>query len=175
MQLARILLYFGFSDMKDIWLHSLTDEKLLEWAYAIGREIDNRWTGPTTETIFRDSRSVFYHYHYKLWAKTQEYLYVLLLDNKNALIQEKLITVGTISCNLIHAREVFAPAIEKRASSLVLIHNHPSGMAIPSEQDIHMTKKLKRVGDLIGIRLLDHIIVGKNQYYSDHVKKILTT
>ncbi len=159
--------------LNNVLIHSLTDEKLMEWASAIGREIDRRWTDPTTEVFFRDSQSVFCHFHYKLWARKQECLYVLLLDHKHALIQEKLITVGTISSNLIHAREVFAPAIEKRASWVVLIHNHPSGMARPSDQDLTVTEKLKQAGDLIGISCLDHIIVGKNQYYSDHLKKII--
>lgn len=153
----------------------LSDEALLELAYRVGGEIDSRWrtTGGQESVRFKDCQSVFLHFHYRLWAKPQEHLFALFLDHQNHLLEERLITLGTVDASLIHAREVFAPAIEKRASSVILAHNHPSGLAAPSAQDLLVTKRLKKVGHLIGITLLDHLIIGKNQYYSDSLKRMV--
>lgn len=161
----------NFTDKIKQW----SDGNLMQMAFWVGQEIDRRWhKGASLEPkTFRDSKDIFVHFHYRLWAKKQEHLYVLLLNYKNQLIDEKLITIGTINASLIHEREVFAPAIEKRASSIILIHNHPSGDAQPSLQDLDITKRLKKVGNLIGIRLLDHLIIGKNQFYSDNLKQII--
>lgn len=155
----------------------LTDEALVGLAYRIGAEIDRRWRmqGGQESVQFKDCQAVFLHFHYRLWAKGQEHLYALFLDHQNHLLEERLITLGTVDASLIHAREVFAPAIEKRASSVILAHNHPSGFAAPSVQDLLVTKRLKKVGKLIGITLLDHLIIGKNQYYSDSLKRMVYT
>lgn len=154
---------------------NLSDEALLKLATQVGTEIDRRWMaiGGQQSVRFKDCQAVFLHFHYRLLAKPQEHLYALLLDHQNHLIEERLITLGTVDASLIHAREVFAPAIEKRASSVILVHNHPSGIAAPSAQDLLVTRRLKKVGSLIGITLLDHLIIGKNQYYSESLKRMV--
>ena len=156
-------------------MEHLSDEALLDLAYQVGAEIDRRWVvGGGQESVrFKDCQAVFLHFHYRLWAKSQEHLYALLLNHQNHLIEECLITLGTVDASLIHAREVFAPAIEKRASSVILVHNHPTGIAAPSAHDLLITKRLKKVGKLIGIPLLDHLIIGKNQYYSESLKRMV--
>lgn len=153
----------------------LSDEQLLRVGFCVGREIDRRWSGQKGDgpPHFQDCKDVFAYFHYRLWAKKQEYLCCLLLNHKNQLVGERVISIGTVNSSLIHAREVFAPAIEKRASGILLIHNHPSGNATPSPEDLEVTQRLKKVGKLIGIPLLDHLIIGKNQYYSDSVKTVV--
>lgn len=143
--------------------------------FCVGREIDRRWSGQKggCPPQFQDCKDVFIYFHYRLWAKKQEYLCSLILNHKNQLLAERVISIGTVNSSLIHAREVFAPAIEKRASGILLIHNHPSGNATPSPEDLAVTQRLKKVGKLIGIPLLDHLIIGKNQYYSDSLKMVV--
>ena len=93
-------------------------------------------------------------------------MFCLLLDCKNRLIRKELVAVGTLDSCVIHPREVFAPAIQEAAASIIVLHNHPSGSAAPSEQDIGVTRRLYHVGKLIGINLIDHIIVSDSCYSS---------
>ena len=93
--------------------------------------------------------------------KNKEHFYALLLDTKNRIISEQLISVGTLNASLIHPREVFNPAIKASANAIILVHNHPSGDCKPSKEDISVTKMLNESGELIGIKVLDHVVVGK--------------
>ena len=98
--------------------------------------------------------------------KRQEYFSMLTLDGARRLIQKRTITVGTLMSSLVHPREVFAPAIEDRAASIIVGHNHPSGTMEISNQDREVTRRIRQAGDLIGIRLDDHIIVSGNEFVS---------
>jgi len=120
---------------------------------------------PST-TVFKKSQDIFDYCRYKLGKKHQESFHILILDNKHSLIKHRRITKGTLNQSLVHPREVFAPAIQLRAASIILLHNHPSGDPSPSSQDIQVTKRLNEVGDLVGISVLDHIIIGKDNYFS---------
>src|SRR5262249_49172106 len=95
-----------------------------------------------------------------------ETLMVLLFDIKKALLHKEVIAKGTLTELLLHPREVFHLAIRHHAHSLVIAHNHPSGDPTPSRQDIEMTQILKAAGKVVGIELSDHIIVGKESYFS---------
>ena len=101
-----------------------------------------------------------------LRGKKQEYFVMLTLDGARRLINCRTITVGTLMTSLVHPREVFAPAIEDRAASIIIGHNHPSGMLDISEQDKDVTKRIKMAGDLLGIKLDDHIIVAGDHFVS---------
>lgn len=96
----------------------------------------------------------------------QEEFWVLLLNTKNHIIKSQQITIGTVSASLVEPREVFKSAVEHLASSLILVHNHPSGIAEPSSQDIEVTHRLIQAGKIMDIAVLDHIIVGKYGCYS---------
>jgi len=98
--------------------------------------------------------------------KRQEYFVMLTLDGARRLINCRTITIGTLMSSLVHPREVFAPAIEDRAASIIIGHNHPSGMLDISEQDKDVTRRIKLAGDLLGIALDDHIIVAGDRYVS---------
>lgn len=96
----------------------------------------------------------------------QEYFYVVYLDSKNKFIDKKLIYKGILNKSLVHPRDIFKEAYLLSACNFICIHNHPSGDATPSIEDVEVTRKLKEIGILHGINLLDHIIVGNNNYYS---------
>lgn len=96
----------------------------------------------------------------------KEHFYVLLLDTKNKIISWDEISKGDLNSSIVHPREVYKYALKFGANSIICLHNHPSGDPTPSSQDIDITKRLEEVGDLVGIRLLDHIIIGYNKYIS---------
>ena len=101
----------------------------------------------------------------------QEKFIVLFLDTKNNLISKDVIFVGTLSKSTIHPREIFKLAVKYSAASIILVHNHPSGNSTPSKNDIEITKRIKEVGNIIAIPVIDHIIIGYNNYYSIGQKK----
>lgn len=113
-----------------------------------------------------NSEVVYKFYKNKLGDKKQEYFYCVYLDTSKRVINDKLLFIGTINYSLVHPREVFKEAYLNGATAIICIHNHPSGNAIPSKQDIDITKKLMDVGNLLGIKVVDHIIISKNNYYS---------
>jgi len=99
-------------------------------------------------------------------TKQQEYFLCIYLDGANHICQTRVITIGTLNQSLVHPREVFAPAVENRCASIIVAHNHPSGVLKPSREDSLVTDRLKQSGKLLGIELLDHVIIGKSGYFS---------
>lgn len=97
--------------------------------------------------------------HYK-----KEFARGLYVNSRYRLIHDETIAIGSLDANIIHPREIFRPAFEYSAYGLILVHNHPTGDATPSQNDIDVTKKLIEVGDLLQIPLLEHLIVGENSY-----------
>jgi DNA repair protein RadC len=102
----------------------------------------------------------------EMQALKQECVKVLLLDARNRLIKVETVSLGTLNENVIHPREVFRPAIENSAASIILVHNHPSGDAEPSDSDIEITREIMKAGEIIGIRFQDHVIIGSKGFIS---------
>ena len=102
----------------------------------------------------------------ELKNEMKEFFYVLLLDTKNKIISKEKISEGSLNASIVHPREVFKPAIKKSSNAIILVHNHPSGDVNPSVEDIHVTNRLLEVGKIVGIKVLDHIIIGDGQYLS---------
>ncbi len=96
----------------------------------------------------------------------REHFKVLLLDSKNAVINIETVSIGTVDASLVHPREVLKPALEKSASAIVLVHNHPTGCVLPSREDILLTKRFAKCCEIVGIEMLDHIIIGFEAYKS---------
>jgi len=96
----------------------------------------------------------------------EERFKILLLDTKNRLIRDETVSVGTLNASLVHPREVFRSAIRASSAAVIVCHNHPTGDCRPSREDRETTVRIKEAGDLVGIRLLDHIIIGDGDYYS---------
>jgi DNA repair protein RadC len=95
--------------------------------------------------------------------KKQEHFVVMTLDGANRLIAKRTITIGTLTSSLVHPREVFADAITDRAAGIIIAHNHPSGGVTPSIADEDVTTRIKAAGSILGIPLLDHLIITKDQ------------
>ena len=96
----------------------------------------------------------------------REHFVAVLLSTKNHVLDVVTVSVGSLSASIVHPREVLKPAIQASAAAIIVAHNHPTGVPTPSPEDIELTRRLERAADLIGIRLLDHIVVGDGTYES---------
>jgi DNA repair protein RadC len=115
---------------------------------------------------FCNSQEIFARYAPRFYSVDREHFLALLLDSKNALIRECLIAVGSLSSSVVHPREAFRPAVQDGAAAVIFLHNHPSGDSSPSLEDRECTKRLARAGRVLGIRVLDHIVIGHQDYFS---------
>ena len=102
----------------------------------------------------------------KARGKKKEYFWAVLLDTRNKIIKSVEISIGSLDSSIVHPRELFKEAIAASASSIIVAHNHPSGNPQASQEDIKLTKRLKESGELIGIELVDHIVLGDEQFLS---------
>lgn len=98
---------------------------------------------------------------------------ILMLDTKNQITKVETISIGTLNASIVHPRDVFKSAILNSANTIILVHNHPSGNPEPSKEDINITNRLIDVGELVGIKVLDHIILGNNRYISFKEKNLI--
>lgn len=130
-------------------------------AFALAARIRDK----DSAIVIHNSADVYKVAHY-LHNKRQEHLLGLYLNARRHLLASQIISVGTLTASLVHPREVFAPALELRAAQVIVVHNHPSGDPLPSEDDITITERLVSAGELLGIEVVDHIIIGKNSFHS---------
>jgi DNA repair protein RadC len=100
-------------------------------------------------------------------ADREEFV-VVLLDAKHRPIGVNTVSIGSLTASIVHPREVFKPAIAGSSAALLLAHNHPSGDPAPSAEDVELTKRLREAGELLGIRVVDHVILGDSRHYSFH-------
>lgn len=112
------------------------------------------------------SKDIYNYIKDKLKYKKQEYFIVLYLDSKNIVIDSKTLFKGTLDKASVHPREIFKYAYINSSKSIILIHNHPSNNTFPSKDDIILTKNIIDIGKIMGIKVIDHVIVGNNNYYS---------
>lgn len=163
----------NINSLKDINLQSLIKIKGIGQVKAceilaaieLGKRLNEKITCINQIKVY-SSDSIYEYYKDKLNDKKQEHFYCVYLDTKNHIIKDKLLFIGTINESLIHPREIFKEAYLLSASSVICVHNHPSGNVNPSNNDIIMTKQLQEVGKILGIKVLDHIIIGKDVYFS---------
>lgn len=139
-------------------------------AFELGRRVLSK---KAEEKFFNSAEIVYSYYYPKLKGLKKEIFITLLLDTKLRLIREVKVSEGTLNQSIIHPREVFKDAIKESAYALILLHNHPSGDSTPSEQDIEITKRLKKASEILEIPILDHIIIGAGRYFSMKEKGIL--
>ena len=116
-------------------------------------------------TVIRTAKDVYDHV-VDMRRLPKDHLRGLYLNSHNQIIHDEVISIGTINSNIVHPREVFRPAVEYNAVAVVLAHNHPSGIAAPSAQDIEVTKQLADAGKVMGIHLLDHVIITEQGFSS---------
>ena len=123
--------------------------------------------------ILKDPQKIYQEMKYLFYGKKQEHFYCLYFNNKQELIERKLLFMGTINRSIVHPREVFKEAYLSSASSIVCVHNHPSNDIRPSKEDIYLTKRLVEIGKINGIPIADHIIVTDDAYYSFYENEII--
>ena len=120
----------------------------------------------STGTRLSSSRDLFKHFHPMLRDLKHEIFKVVLLDAKNTVLKEATVSKGSLTLSIVHPREVFALAVRESACAVIFLHNHPSGDPTPSLEDRQLTRRLVAAGDVLGIRVLDHVILGENRYVS---------
>ena len=139
-------------------------------------ELARRMNAPILEKELlkcNNPNSIISYFNYLFKDKLQEEFYCLYLDNKKKYIDKLKLFVGSINYSVVHPREIFKNAYLMNASFIICIHNHPSGDPLPSQEDIVLTSKLKDIGELHGIGVVDHIIIGKDSYYSFYENKFV--
>lgn len=122
-------------------------------------EVDRKMNTP--ENVARVAK-----YFLRLPERTEEYLYMLCMNNKLNMIGVFELSHGNVNSSIVSVREMYQKALLANAVSIILMHNHPSGDPTPSREDIEVTKRAKEAGELLGVQLLDHIVVGRPGYCS---------
>lgn len=131
-------------------------------------ELSNRITTTryAQKISLRDARSIATYFMEKLRHENQELLVLCMFDSQCRLLAEEIISKGSVNSSIVPAREIFVTALQKQAVHIVLLHNHPSGVSLPSREDDEATRRIAECGQMIGIPLSDHIIIGDHNYYS---------
>jgi DNA repair protein RadC len=148
------------SSVKGIGLAKSTQIKA---AFEIGRRLFTQ-SLPYKSKELTDPKKVYQLIKSKLKDYHKEHFYIIALNSRNYSVAE--VSVGSLDASIVHPREVFAEAIKNKASSVIFVHNHPSGDSEPSESDLDTTKQLTEAGKILDIEVVDHIIVTKNNYFS---------
>jgi DNA repair protein RadC len=112
------------------------------------------------------SADLFKHYYPLLRDLRHEVFKIILLDAKHAVIRDATVSEGSLTLSIVHPREVFSLAIREAAAAVIFLHNHPSGDPQPSSEDRNLTTRLVAAGELLGIQVLDHLIIGDGRYIS---------
>lgn len=103
----------------------------------------------------------------------KEHFVVFYVDSRNSLIRKDIVSIGTLNTSLVHPREVFEPAVNNFAAQIILAHNHPSGDPDPSDDDIEITKRLIKAGEIMGIEVVDHVVVADHNFFSFKEKGLI--
>jgi len=114
----------------------------------------------------RGSGDIYAHFRERLATEPYELFYAVLLDNKHRKLRDVMLSKGSLTASIVHPRDVFVQVVRHSAAAVVFVHNHPSGDATPSKEDIEITQRLRAAGELMGVRVLDHVVIGKGRYVS---------
>ena len=143
----------------------------LKAAFELGRRASNEFF---TDSIRLSSPESIYHFlKDQLEMKTQEHFIALYLNTKAELIKKETLFVGSLNASLVHPRDIFRHAVLSSAASIIIVHNHPSGDPTPSKNDIDVTKVIHQNSLMMDIELVDHVIIGRNKYFSFKEKSII--
>lgn len=169
--LAQRVLTYGQSDNELMWLLQASVEEIssiegigpvkagkIKAALELGRRINR--TGATNKAVIKTPQDISALLMDQMRYLKKEYFKLVQLDTKNKVIAIDDISIGTLDASIVHPREVFLSAIKHCSASVILVHNHPSGDPSPSHEDIATTRRLVQAGDILGISVLDHVIIG---------------
>ncbi len=184
----KLLRKYNFNRLEDLSIKDLAKEcrgnfnkalqisSLIEICKRYNKLIKGGFDGMVKHKEIKCAKDIYDMFVDEVRNYKKEVLFAVLLNSKNnvdKVINVKDISVGTLNSSLIHPREVFKEAIKESANSIILVHNHPSGDCKPSKEDEEITFRLIEVGELLGIKVLDHVIIGKDFFYSSKEKKIM--
>jgi DNA repair protein RadC len=160
----RELAQAELNELQQIKGLGLAKASSIKAAFTLGSRFQTR----RLETLerFTAPAQVFEFFHHELRDNRKELFLALLLDGKNRITRKVQVSEGSLNQSIVHPREVFAPAVRESAAAVIFIHNHPSGDPAPSREDREITRRLKEAGEILGIKVLDHIIIGDGAYYS---------
>ncbi|MDI3539257.1 MAG: repair protein RadC [Methanolobus sp.] len=147
-------------------IHGIGTAKAAQIAavFELARKLEGFTDEPKRK--IRSPADVYSLLYPKMREQKRERLVALLLDTKNQVLREEVISIGSLNANIVHPREVFKAALMESCASVILSHNHPSGDPTPSREDIAVTEKLVEGGKLLGIDVLDHVVIGEGKYVS---------
>ncbi|WP_292462645.1 DNA repair protein RadC [Methanolobus sp.] len=147
-------------------IHGIGNAKAAQIAavFELARKLEGFTDEPRRK--IRSPADVYSLLYPKMREQKRERLVALLLDTKNQVLREEVISIGSLNANIVHPREVFKVALMESCASVILSHNHPSGDPTPSREDIAVTEKLIEGGKLLGIDVLDHVVIGEGRYVS---------
>ena len=165
---AEELPYLSYTNLKDV--QGLGPAKACEIVACF--ELGKRLLKGKTEKFYLKAEDIWNELR-DLRDNKKEHFIIFFLDARNQEIKREIISVGLLNANLVHPREVFEPAVRNISAQIVLAHNHPSGDPEPSEDDLEITKRLVEAGKLLGIEVVDHIIVVKDNFFSFKDKGLL--
>ena len=169
----RLLMHFeGIKLLSDATIEELTAIKGIGPAKGVqllaAIEIGKRMNEykPDERYIIRSPEDGADYVMEEMRSLAQEHFVVLFLNTKNQIIHRQTIFIGSLNASIVHPREVFREAVKRSAASIICAHNHPSGDPTPSQEDIHVTRRLVESGKMIGIEVLDHLIIGDRKFVS---------
>ena len=165
----RLIASFGLEKLNSLSLSELMKIKGIKLgkaskliaAFELSKRVNS---GKICEKIVKNPSDIATHYMEKLRDLKKEHFIAVFLDSKNKIIKDEVISIGTLNSSLVHPREVFKEAIKNSANSVILVHNHPSGNVEPSDEDYRVNKVLVEAGELVGIKVLDHLIIGDGKW-----------
>ncbi|MBN1214550.1 MAG: DNA repair protein RadC [Candidatus Lokiarchaeota archaeon] len=167
----RLIASYGLENLKNLSLTEITKIKGIGTAKACkllaAFELSKRANaGKICEKVIHNASDIANHYMEKMKDYKKEHLVAVFLDSKNKIIKDEVISIGTLDSSLVHPREVFKEAIKNSAAGIILVHNHPSGDCGASDEDMRINEKLFEAGQILNIKILDHIIIGGNKFES---------
>jgi len=170
---GRLLDHFGTLDnIADAHIHELTQidgigrakAEKLKVAFELSKRMNN--SSMTDKPSMDSPKKVFNYISDEYKNLKQEVLKVFILNAKSHLITSETVYVGTLESSVCHPREIYRTAIKLSAAGIIITHNHPSGNPQPSKDDIHVSKQIMEAGQIVGIKLVDHVIIGDDEFYS---------
>lgn len=160
---VRYLVTASFSELEQVKGIGLAKAARIKAAMELGRRIAIQTLDRTLIKSAEDAKNMVME---EMRYLDREHFKAMYLDRKLKLMAIEEIAVGSLSSAIVQPREVFKPAIQRSAASIILLHNHPSGDPTPSAEDIEFTRRMKEAGQILGIDIIDHIIIGDNRYAS---------
>lgn len=167
----RLITKYGLNKLSDLSLNEIQEIKGIGPAKAMQIkglfEFNKRHSlAKMNNSIIKSARDVFDYASKRLPSKDKEHFMILHLDSRSRIIKDEVISIGTLNASIIHPREVFKSAIKENTNAIILVHNHPSGEPSPSQEDSKITRRLLEAGELLDIKVLDHVIIGNETYWS---------